>query len=297
MLKLNSMFMSNVFEDFWVEYDKLQQYVGFKALMAFVYSVLVYFLGKIIIFIIFAILKGRAVKGGKDDKKAKIATRKILAVEKLVKSVWLFIAIIFTIVAILTAFDIDTATIMASAGFLGLIFGFAAQALLRDVIAGWFLILENHLAIGDFVSLNSPTGRPILGRITEIGIRSTVIKSWTNEMHVLPNSTLTHVENYSTTDNLALLEFKIDVETDLNVFTSKLEEYFPTIKKGNEKILSDLEFAGITNLDGGYNIRVTCSTQPEHKWPVERYIFVQLVKFCSENNFSLARGRMDMHNY
>ena len=99
------------------------------------------------------------------------------------------------VIALLTALGevgIKTGPMIASAGMVGLAIGFGAQTLVKDAIAGIFLLTENHYDIGDRVRLNG-----IEGEVSGISIRRTTIRGDAGEVHTLPNGSITLTTNLS----------------------------------------------------------------------------------------------------
>ena len=90
----------------------------------------------------------------------------------------------------LTLFAIDIRPILTGAGIAGLAVGFGAQNLVRDVIAGFFLILENQVRLGDVVSINGKSGL-----VEAIRLRTTVLRGTDGTVHVIPNGGITELSN------------------------------------------------------------------------------------------------------
>ena len=93
---------------------------------------------------------------------------------------------------------------------LGLAIGFGAQSLVKDIISGFFIILEDHFAVGDVIQTGS-----YKGTVEVIGLRSTRILSWTGEVHIIPNGSITQVTNFSIHNTLAVVDISIAYEEDL----------------------------------------------------------------------------------
>jgi small-conductance mechanosensitive channel len=93
---------------------------------------------------------------------------------------------------ILAIFDVNLAPVLAGAGILGVAIGFGAQALVRDTISGFFLLLEGQYAVGDYVDIGGK-----FGLVESIGLRVTVLKTPDNQYHYIPNGSIAAVTVYA----------------------------------------------------------------------------------------------------
>lgn len=109
-------------------------------------------------------------------------------IDNIITCVVLFIAI----VTILGFFGVNVASILAAAGVLGVAIGFGAQTLVKDTISGFFLILENQIAVGERVKINS-----FEGYVEAVEMRITRVKGINGELFIVPNGSITQVINYS----------------------------------------------------------------------------------------------------
>lgn len=109
--------------------------------------------------------------------------------------------------------------LLAGAGVAGLAIGFGAQSLVKDVISGFFIIFEDQFSVGDYVVVSKAEGT-----VEEIGLRTTKIKSWTGERHVIPNGNITEVINYSVHNGLAVVDINIPYESNIEEVEQDIEE-------------------------------------------------------------------------
>src|SRR5207244_7902767 len=111
-----------------------------------------------------------------------------------------FIAILM----LLRELSIDIVPILTGAGIVGLAIGFGAQNLVRDVISGFFLILEDQVRIGDLVRING-TG----GTVEQINLRTIVLRDGEGAVQVFPNGTITALANLSKQFAYAVVDVRI----------------------------------------------------------------------------------------
>jgi small conductance mechanosensitive channel len=98
-------------------------------------------------------------------------------------SVW---AVAFVI--ILSAWHIDITPIITGAGIVGLAVGLGSQTLVRDLVSGLFILIENQYNVGDRVELVG-----VIGTVKEINLRTTILKGEDDSIHIIPNSQITKV--------------------------------------------------------------------------------------------------------
>ncbi|MGI6558916.1 MAG: mechanosensitive ion channel family protein [Limnochordia bacterium] len=92
---------------------------------------------------------------------------------------------------ILQELGIETSTILATAGLGGLAVGFGAQNLVKDVITGFFILLEDHFGVGDYITAGGQSGV-----VEEVGLRVTKLRDFGGELHIIPNGSIDRVTNH-----------------------------------------------------------------------------------------------------
>ncbi|MHB8073492.1 mechanosensitive ion channel family protein [Desulfosporosinus fructosivorans] len=164
-------------------------------------------------------------------------------------------------------FNFDTGTLLASASVLGVALGFGSQSLVKDIIGGFFILFENQFSVGELIKTGEFTGT-----IEETGIRTTQIRAWGGELHIIPNGSITAVTNFSRGKMLAQVEIQIPYDEDLDramgVMSAVCEEVSAEF---GEKIVEAPTVQGVTQF-GERNVvlRVIAFTQPSEQWSLER---------------------------
>jgi small conductance mechanosensitive channel len=168
---------------------------------------------------------------------------------------------------ILQETGIQIAPILAGAGIVGLAFGFGGQYLIRDLISGLFIILENQYRIGDVVNINS-TG----GLVEDISLRMTTLRDLDGTVHHIPHGEIKMVSNLS--KNFARLNVDIGISYD-----SDLEKVIEVINTtGTEiaedpafkdSIISPPKFLRIKEFaDSAIIVKVLGDTKPLKQWEI-----------------------------
>ena len=101
---------------------------------------------------------------------------------------------------------------LGSVAILGLAISFGSQNLVRDVVNGFFILLENQYAVGDVVSINGKTGG-----VEKITIRSTWVRSATGDLHCIPNGSISLVSNLTRGWSRAICEIGVSYDADLKL--------------------------------------------------------------------------------
>ncbi len=161
---------------------------------------------------------------------------------------------------------VETSSIVAAAGVGGLAVGFGAQNLVRDVITGFFIIFEDQFGINDFVQVAG-----VSGVVEDIGLRATKIRSYTGELHIVPNGEISQVTNYNRDYTMALVEVGVSYDSDLDRVFAVLDKVCETAQASDAAIIEKPQVVGIVNFGASdIVIRVMAKTMPAQHWAVER---------------------------
>jgi small-conductance mechanosensitive channel len=174
-------------------------------------------------------------------------------------------------IAVLLTFNvfINIAPILAGAGILGLAISFGAQSLVRDIISGFFILLENQFAVGDVIEAAGKSG--VVERMT---MRVVVLRDLEGTMHVIPNGQITVVSNKTRGWARAVVDVAIpyteDVDRIINVVRDEAAQ-FSTDPVWGLQLDGPVEVLGIEELrDNSVVIRSLLKTQPGSQWNVGR---------------------------
>ncbi len=191
------------------------------------------------------------------------ATTIVSTLKKVIKYILVFIGLIMT----LELLGINTASILATAGIGGLAIGFGAQSLVKDVITGFFILIEDQYSVGDYVQI-----RDMYGIVEELGLRVTKIRAFSGDLYIIPNGSIDLVTNSSRGDMRALVVVSISNEENIERATAVLTEALEVFKD-NESIVDGPKVLGVSNI-GEYNIDINiwAKTKPMEQWAVEREI-------------------------
>ena len=114
-------------------------------------------------------------------------------------------------VVILQQIGIDVRALLVSAGVVGVAIGFGAQSLIRDVMMGFFILLENLVAVGDVIEVGQHTGV-----VESVGLRVTKIRKFSGELRIIPNGELTAFGHHTAGWARLVVEVSVDYEEDVD---------------------------------------------------------------------------------
>ncbi len=172
----------------------------------------------------------------------------------------------FAVVTVLSLLGIDTASILLGAGVAGLAVGFGAQSLVRDVLSGFFVLLEDQYAVGEYVSIGG-----VEGIVEEIGLRTTQIRDFGGELHILPNGTVGRVTNFSRGPLRVLFEVRVPYEADTSRAIKVIQDALDTYRVRSEVVVEGPKVLGVSRLGlAGVHVTVWATVKPMEHWAVER---------------------------
>jgi small conductance mechanosensitive channel len=215
-------------------------------------------------------IEATLIKAGTHTEVAPSATAKrVTTLTSMVRTI--VFSLVWSTVGIMTLaqLGLDITPILAGAGIVGLAVGFGAQNLVRDVISGFFIILENQVRIGDVAIING-TG----GLVEAITFRIIVLRDLAGVVHVFPNGTITTLSNMTKVWSA----FVIDVEVAYREETDHVVEVMRRVADElrldsafRDKILEPMEIFGVDRFaESSVVIKARMKTRPIEQWNVER---------------------------
>jgi small-conductance mechanosensitive channel len=205
----------------------------------------------------------------KDDPKyperAKWAKTAIPLMENVSKWVILVLAIFF----ILSAIGVPLTALLASAGVAGLAIGFGAREFISDVIAGFFLMFEGLVRVGDYVKVGD-----VRGRIVNVGLRVVHVRRYNGQLWVIPNGKLEKFANYSREYMRAIVKVGVAYEQDVRKALEVLKEVGQRWYQDHQDIaLDEPKVTGVISFgQSSCIIRISCKVKPLKHWRAQRQI-------------------------
>ncbi len=170
---------------------------------------------------------------------------------------------------VLKELGIDIGPVLAAAGIVGLAIGFGAQSLVKDVISGFFILLEDQIRVGDVVNIADKGGA-----VEKVGLRTTVLRDLHGNVHYVPNGTIAVVTNM--TKEYSRYVFDVGVAyreevDDVIAVIQGIDEEMRNDPEFGADILQPIEILGLDQFaDSAVVIRARTTTLPGKQWRVGR---------------------------
>ena len=209
--------------------------------------------------------------------------QQVRTITGVVRSVGVFLIIFFTGMTVLNdAFHINIEPLLASAGIAGLAIGFGAQTMVKDVINGFFILVENQYDIGDTIKIAGVTGA-----VEEITLRRTTLRDGDGTLHIVPNSAIQIVSNTTRDWSQVTMHVAVDYGENSDRVVGLLKEiaaeiYNDTDIKGN--VVAEPEVPGIERVRGNeVDYLMLVKVRPGKQYSVARELR-RRIKACFEKN-------------
>lgn len=181
-------------------------------------------------------------------------------------------AVVAVVIAawILAVIGVSLPAIMASAGVLGVALGFGAQNVVRDVLAGWFILVEDRYGVGDVID----AGAPAVGTVERVTLRSTRLRDINGTVWHVANGEIVRVGNKSQSWSRAVIDVAVTPDADLERAREILGDVGDELHSDpewSELVTSAPNVLGVQRIDPlGITLRVVIDTSPGEQFPVER---------------------------
>jgi small conductance mechanosensitive channel len=198
------------------------------------------------------------------------------------------------IVICLDQLGLDVTPILAGAGIVGLAVGFGAQNLVRDVISGFFLVLENQVRVGDVAVVNG-TG----GLVEAITFRTIVLRDLAGVVHVIPNGAITTLANMTKGWSGYVVDVGVAYKEDTDRVVEVMREVGDDLRKDprlGPSILEAIEIFGVDDFKASeVTIKARLKTLPMQQWDVGREYRRRLKKAFDARGIEIPFPHRSLH--
>ncbi|MBM4309924.1 MAG: mechanosensitive ion channel family protein [Deltaproteobacteria bacterium] len=176
--------------------------------------------------------------------------------------------------------------LLAGAGIAGLAIGFGAQSLVKDVISGFFIILEDQIRVGDVVNIAGAGGM-----VESVNLRTIRLRDVEGRVHIVPNGLIEVATNFTREWSRALVEIGVDYKEDVDRVIGVLREVGEGMRSDpdfKDLILEPMTVQGLDSFgDSSVNIRIFFKTLPIKQWDVAREFRKRIKKAFDEHGISI----------
>ena len=219
----------------------------------------------------------RVVARAKDKESKEGMEKRANTLVSIFKGIARVFIIVIGIMMILPELGVDIVPILAGFGIAGVAIGFGAQYLIRDLIAGIFIILENQYRVGDVVKLAD-----IGGLVEEVTLRKTVLRDLDGIVHHVPNGEIKTASNFTRHFSRVNLNVSVAYNTDLDHAISVINRVGKELAedgKWRKVIKSPPQVLRVDNLgDSGIDIKILGDVKPIEQWAVMGELRLRLKK-------------------
>lgn len=220
-------------------------------------------------------------KNGDDESKKRIVT-----LSELLRTSLNIVVYVFFTLAFLSQFNVKIAPLLAGAGIAGLAIGFGAQELVRDVISGFFMILEDQIRVGDVVTINGTSGG-----VEEIEVRTVTLRDFSGTVHIFQNGKINSISNMTKSWSAAVFNIGVAYKEDpdrVMAIMDKVGAEIETDENFGENILGPLEISGLDRFgESEIVIKARLRTKPGTQWGIGREFRKRLKQAFDDNHVEI----------
>ncbi len=196
-------------------------------------------------------------------------SQRLDTVTRLMQSLATAIVVGLAVLIMLREVGLDITPILAGLGIGGLALGFGAQNLVRDVISGFFIILENQIAVGDVARINGKGGV-----VEAIRLRTIVLRDLDGTVHVIPAGSINELSNMTKDFSYYVMDLGVAYKENTDHVVAVVKEVAAGLRRDPayaHRILEDLEVLGVDQFaDSAVVIKARIKTMPIQQWTVGR---------------------------
>lgn len=257
--------------DFWLDYLKMIGNWAINELPSILILILVFFLAmkflkklisKLRPFLIRRISKDSSIDALEAEKRVRTLVDITFGAGKVL--LWMLFIII-----LLSKIGIEVAPLLAGAGIVGLAVGFGSQELVRDMISGFFILLENQIRVGDYAIING-TG----GNVESVELRTITLRDISGTIHIFQNGKINTVSNMTKDWSASVFEIGVAYKENINEVVEYMINAADELSLENEfkdKIIEKIEIFGLDKFDSSaVIIKARLKTIPGAQWEVKR---------------------------
>lgn len=225
----------------------------------------------------------RAVDDGNDDITTE-AERRADTLAAVLNNAARVLVMVFLLLMMLQEFGVNIAPLIAGAGIAGVALGFGAQSLVKDVISGFFLLMEDQFGVGDLISIDDKH----IGTVERMTLRITQLRDTEGRAHFIPNGSITRVVVLSKDFSKALVDVEVGYDADLDRVFALLAEIGTELHKTHpELVMEPTDVRGVESFSkDGCIIRTLTKSTPARQFEVARLLRKRIIERFREEGIA-----------
>ncbi|MFA7076299.1 MAG: mechanosensitive ion channel family protein [Candidatus Izemoplasmatales bacterium] len=221
-----------------------------------------------------------------------IKTLRGTTITHLVNSSIKYLAFIIAIFLILSAWGVQTPTLLAGAGIIGLAISFGAQSLIEDIFSGLFIIFEKQYSVGDIIQIGD-----FRGVVKEISLRVTKFEDINGDIKIINNSDIRGAINTSSSLSKATCEISIGYQEDLERVEKIIYENIKEIRNKIPKIVEGPFYLGVQSLgESSVVLRIIAMVNEGDRYTVSRHLNKEMKILFDKNKISIPFPQLVIHD-
>lgn len=205
----------------------------------------------------------------------------------LLKNFALTVIVIMVAMMTLSSLGVDIGPLIAGAGVVGLALGFGSQALVRDVVAGVFFLLDDAFRLGEYIEVEN-----LRGRVENISIRSMQLRHHRGPLQTVPFGEIKSIVNHSRDWVIVKLEFRVPFETDVNKIKKLVKKLAADLLEDpliGDSFIEPLKSQGVRRMEE-FNmvIGLKYTSKPGEQFMIRKTVYQRVLAMFKENGIQMA---------
>jgi small conductance mechanosensitive channel len=223
----------------------------------------------------------------KSNKRFTMDQQKARTIGGILKSVLKYMTYFSGIASIIGSVFSNLSFAVAGLGTVAI--GLGSQSLIKDIINGFFILFEDHFGVGDHVSIGG-----FNGIVEIIGLRTTVIKDFTGDIHLIPNGSIVEVTNHSRGNIRFTVDVYISYEENVDKVIRVIEDVCKKFEENNEEVTEPIVVMGVTALNqSSITIGVSGKSKPLKQWEMERNLRKEIKESLDKNGVRMPYSKSE----
>lgn len=205
-----------------------------------------------------------------------------------IASILQVVIVIGSLISILQTLGVNVTSLLAGVSVFGIAVGFGAQNLVKDIFAGFFILLEDQYGIGDIITINETQ---LMGTVEKLNLRRTVIRDLDGTVHIVPNGQILTVsvssKDWSRVVALIGISYQANIRDGLQVLETVCKDLYQD-ENWKKYFLEEPVVQGVTALgDNSVTLRALFKVLPKSQWDVEREFNLRIKVALDENGIEI----------
>lgn len=236
----------------------------------------------------------RALTSSARSRGRRVNQARAQTITPMIRNVIFITIVIIAAIVGLANLGVNVTPLLAGAGVIGLAIGFGAQTLVQDLITGIFILIEDSLAVDDFVKINN-----FMGTVEGLTLRTVRLRDLDGVVHILTFSRIESIHNMSRQFGISLMKIRIPWDMKIDDAVNLMQEIARELRQDpvmRHNIWSPLEMQGIDRFEDGCAIlRMRFRTSPEKQWDVSRAFNMLLKQRMETMGIGLGMPRLSIN--